>query len=324
MPLRLASYDSGLCDLVATPSHVYWLEIRSRAHAPRDSGRGGSGVPGAVLQCDDAGGAFTRTSRRSGEKVTLAELDYRPSGLTARGDTFYWTGAPCSGAGRRHDDPEWLWSYRDGDSSGPIAIGDRDRNYLGVVVSRKSVFVSDRFGKGGALRVDAAHPDGEEMLPYSEQPWLIAADDRALVWTDRSWLVSRTDVVTRETAKGGARLGAMPMDGAAFAGGWLVRTTEAIVVVSRDGTKELARVVIPSYGDRGNGAFAAGRYYYWADGDDTLSRFDVTTHAVARVHAPEAKQACGVAVEGDTIFWADRARSAVFVWRTSAFDDSAR
>jgi hypothetical protein len=49
-----------------------------------------------------------------------------------------------------------------------------------VVASRTSVFVSDRFGKGGALRVDAAHPAGDAMLPDRERPWLVAADDRTL------------------------------------------------------------------------------------------------------------------------------------------------
>ncbi|MDI1450864.1 hypothetical protein [Polyangium sp. 6x1] len=322
MPLRLASYDSGRCDLVVTPSHVYWLEIHERRTSPPPNAAGSSGVAaGAVLQCAEAGGTLTRTSRRNGEKVTLAELDYRPFGLIARGDTLYWTGAPCTGGARTQSDPEWLWSYRMGTSSEPTTIGAKDRHYLDMVASPTSVFVSDRFGKGGALRVDEAHPAGEPILPDNEQPWLIAADARTLAWTDRGWALALTDLATRSTTRG-ARLGAMPMDGSAFAGGWLVRTTEAIVVVAADGKNVRKHLAIKPYGDRGSGAFARGRFYYWADGDDTLSRLDVTTGTVVRVRAPEAKQACGVAVDGDTIFWADRGKEAVFAWRTSIFDET--
>ena len=321
MPLRMAPYDGGLCELVATPSHVYWLEIRDRRSSPRNEA-GGSGAHGAALMCSKAGGALTRTSRRDGEKVTLAELDYRPYGLTARGETLYWIGAPCTGGGARtQNDPDWLWSYREGASSKPATIGAKDRNYLGIIASATSVFVSDRFGKGGALRVDEAHPAGEPILPDKEQPWLIAADGRTLAWTDRSWQLALTDLATRSTTRG-APLEAMPMDGSAFADGWLVRTTEAIVVIAADGMKVRKRFPIKDYGDRGNGAFASGRYYYWADGDDTLSRMDVTAGTVVRVRAPEASRACGVAVDGDTIFWADRGRLAVFAWRTSIFDET--
>jgi hypothetical protein len=59
-------------------------------------------------------------------------------------------------------------------------------------------------------------------------------------------VLARTDLATRATTKGGVALGAMPTDGAAFAGGWVVRTTEAIVVVAADGTKEAHRVPIRS------------------------------------------------------------------------------
>ncbi|TKD09221.1 hypothetical protein [Polyangium fumosum] len=319
-PLRLASFDSGHCDLVATPTHVYWLEIRDRHTTPRNT-PSGSGAYGAALMCDEAGGVLLRASRHEGKTVTLATLDYRPYGLTAQGETLYWTGAPCTGGARSGANPDWFWSYRDGTSSKPTTLGEKDRSYLGVITSPTSVFVSDRFGKGGALRVDEAHPAGESILPDKEQPWLIAADARTLAWADRSWEITLTDLATRKTTRG-IPLGEMPSDGSAFAGGWLVRTTKDIVVVSADGRKERTRFPIRDFGGRGEGAFAGGRYYYWADGDDTLSRIDVTTGKVVRVRAPEAQRACGVAVEGDTIFWADSGKEAIFAWRTSIFDET--
>lgn len=323
-PIRVAAYEMGLCNLVATATRVYWLEIRHRARARGDgSAAAGTRAPTVALQCDEAGGALVRASRLGDEKITLLELDYRPFGLTAREGALYWTGAPCRGRARTQDDPAWLWSYRDGSSSGPTTIGERDRNYLGLVASASGVFVSDRFGKGGALLVDDAHPTGRPVLPDTEEPWLIAADERILTWTDRAWVLSRTELETGRTTKG-APLGAMPTDGAAFAGGLVVRTTEAVLVLDADGRAIRTRIAIPSYGDRGGGAFVGGRYYYWADGDEHLSRLDVVTLAVVRVHAPEAAQACGVAVHGNAIFWADRGRDAVFAWHTGAFDEAGR
>lgn len=324
-PERVADYALGNCELVATASHVYWLELRGRARPPADAGAPGRAstpvlsrttLTGAALQCDDAGGALIRASRKAHERVTVATLDYRPFGLTMHDGIFYWTGAPCTGRGRSMHDPEWFWSY-DGTA---VPHGPRDRHFLGAMASEHGIFTSDRFGKGGAYRFDAAHPEGEQILDDQDSPWLIAADANTLAWTDRSWVFTRTDLVRHVTSRA-APLLAMPMDGAAFAGGWLVRTTEAIVLLTADGLEE-ARFPIASYGDRGSGAFVAGRHYYWADGDDTLSRLDVTTRKVIKVRAPEAQQACGVAVHGDTIFWADRKREAVFAWRTGVFDEA--
>ena len=66
------------------------------------------------------------------------------------------------------------------------------------------------------------------------------------------------------------------------------------------------RIKIPSYGDRGGGALAEGRYYLWADGTDRISRLDLTTGALTVAATSAAQEACGVAFDKGTLFWIDR------------------
>lgn len=312
-PTVLGRYEMGLCDLVATPSHVYWLEIRYRP-PPAGMGPGGS-----VLRCAEAGGALVRVSRSELEKQTIASLDYRPFGLERQGDRLYWTGAPCDGVSRTNTDFDWLWTWKPGKGQIPETLGDRDRSYLGIAPVPGAVYVSDRFGRGGIFRFTEPSARAETIVPEGQSTWIVAADRASLFWTDRSWALWETDLSTRQSKKR-LSLGAMPSDAYLFTGGLLIRTTESILVVSRETMTIERNIPIPSYGDRGAGALSRNRHYIWADGTDILSRLDVRTGVVQTVIAPGAKNACGVAVDEDALFWADRGEGQVFAWEVSAFD----
>ncbi len=308
-------------DLVVTSKHLYWLETRFRAGKPRRSGassaaRGLLGF-GAALQCDDAGGALMRVDRGSGQRETVAELDYRPFSLAFDGRRLYWTGAPCAGRPRSSTDPEWLWTWDTTREGEPTPLGDRDRNYLDIVTTTGAAYVSDRFGKGGAFRfVDGGGP--ENVVPESEQPWVVAVDDRSFFWSDAAWMLWETDVGTKKATQR-VPLGAMPSDAHLFDGGLVVRTSSEVLVLSRPGWQIQQRVDIASYGDRGAGALVEGRYYLWADGTDRISRLDVKTGAITTAVTSAAQEACGVAYDAGTLYWIDRKRDAILAWPSPPF-----
>ena len=320
-PFILAPVKIAMGNLVVTPSHVYWLELRFRAaKRPRTgalpSARGLLGF-GAVLMCDDAGGALMRVDRKSGLKETVAELEYRPFSLAYDGKRLYWTGAPCTGRPARSDDPEWLWSWDTSKGGEPMPLGDRDRNYLDMVTTPGAAYVSDRFGKGGAFRfVDGGKP--EAIVPETEQPWVVAVDERSFFWSDRSWNLWETDVQTKKATKHGP-LGDMPSDAHLFEGGLVIRTSSELLVLSRPAMTIEKRIKLESYGDRGDGALAEGRYYLWADGTDRISRLDLTTGALTVAATSAAQEACGVAFDKGTLFWIDRKKNAIFGWASPPF-----
>jgi hypothetical protein len=318
-PFVLAPVDIAMGDLIVTASHVYWLELRSRAKKQRRTSGAARGLLGfgAVLMCDEAGGALMRVDRMTREKETVAELEYRPFSLAFDGRRLYWTGAPCTGRPRTSTDPEWLWTWDTTPGGAPAPLGDRDRNYLDLVTTKGAAYVSDRFGRGGAFRfVDGGSP--ELIVPESEQPWVVAVDDRSFFWSDRSWMLWETDVNTRKATQR-LSLGAMPSDSHLFDGGLVVRTSSEVLVISRPAWKIEHRVEIGSYGDRGVGALAEGRFYLWADGTNRISRLDVQTGELSLADSREAKEACGVAYDAGTVYWIDRKRDAIFAWPSPAF-----
>ncbi len=320
-PSVLARSNGGMADVVVTEAHVYWLEVHSRPRGPRKSGstttsKGLMGFGGALM-CDVAGGALMRVDRKTKRKETVAELDYRPFSLAYDGKRLYWTGAPCASGAARSSDPEWLWSWDMSSGGEPVALGDRDRNYLDMVTTKGAAIVSDRFGKGGAFRfVDGGSP--EMIVPDSEQPWVVAADETSFFWADRSWTLWETNLTTRKATKH-LSLEAMPSDAHLFDGGLVIRTTAAVLVLSRPAMKVEARVVIPDFGGRGAGALADGRHYLWADGGDTVSRLDLKTGSVSTARTGALRTACGVAFDAETLFLMDDAADAIIAWPSPNF-----
>ncbi len=320
-PFILAAVESAGGDLVVTPTHLYWLEIRSRAaRPPRTSAattaRGLIGFGGALM-CDDAGGALMRVDRKTGRRDTAAALDYRPFSLAYDGKRLYWTGAPCTGRAATSGDPDWLWAFDTTTGEPPTTLGERDRNYLDIVTTPGAAFVSDRFGKGGAFRfVDGG--SAESIVPDKEQPWVVAADARSFFWADAARTLWETDLSTRKATKH-TSLGDMPSDAHLFDGGLVVRTTSELLVLSRPAMTITKRIALPRYGDRGSGTLVGGRYYLWAEGTDRISRLDVTTGAVTSAVTTAAKEAHSVAFDDDTLYWLDRKRNAILVWPSPRF-----